>query len=377
MKKFILCKLCLVILIVLAAAKPAQAGKISWQIDTNNNARLSGITKNPAEMSFDGLTVYQFEIEHGACGGDQYWSDCESDRQRVELKDGYKVSLQSFGSNPKKIKKFYRTNLLLPAESEFPNTLPMTQMIHQVKLHQKNNPIWMVHHHEERLRITADNGEKCFVDQKYIPRNRWLEIEIHADYTVDGKVDDTEPSFSYLIDGQIVCQLLSPLVTTRALRDGNRKQLQLKFGIYNTFPSKWLLSQPENQQWVRANKIEFSGYQQDSKGESNGAVRSAMASPFDYDWPVKLPVQVLYYTDWFVGNSRDELGPSRFRLRKSAEVEISESPPDLTVDFSVTTREVCVRALPEWKRGGGAWSKHAEARGLSVEGCELFKKLKR
>ena len=102
MKKFILCKLCLVILIVLAAAKPAQAGKISWQIDTNNNARLSGITKNPAEVSFDGLTVYQFEIEHGACGGDQYWSDCESDRQRVELKDGYKVSLQSFGSNPKK-----------------------------------------------------------------------------------------------------------------------------------------------------------------------------------------------------------------------------------------------------------------------------------
>ena len=214
----------------------------------------------------------------------------------------------------------------------------------------------MVHHHDERLRITADNGEKCFVDQKYVPRGRWLEIEIHADYTVDGKVDDTEPSFSYLIDGQVVCQLLSPLVTTRALRDGNRKQLQLKFGIYNTFPSKWLLSQQENQEWVRANKIEFSGYQQDSKGESNGAVRSAMASPFDYDWPVKLPDQVLYYTDWFVGNSREELGPSRFRLRKSAEVKMSESPPDSTVDFSVTTREVCMRALPEWEKGGGAWS---------------------
>ena len=52
-----------------------------------------------------------------------------------------------------------------------------------------------------------------------------------------------------------------------------------------------------------------------------------MASPFDYDWPVKLPDQVLYYTDWFVGNSREELGPSRFRLRKSAEVKMSESPP--------------------------------------------------
>jgi len=99
-----------------------------------------------------------------------------------------------------------------------------------------------------------------------------------------------------------------------------------------------------------------------------------MASPFDYDWPVKLPVQMLYYTDWFVGNSREELGPSRFRLRKSDEVKISENPPESTIDFSVTTREVCVRALPEWKKGGGAWSKHAENRGLSAEGCELFTK---
>jgi hypothetical protein len=102
MKKFTLCKLCLVALLVVGAVKPAVAGKISWQIDTNNNSRLSEITENPAGVSFDGLTVYKFEIEHGACGGDRYWSDCNADRQRVELKDGYKTSLQSFGSKPKK-----------------------------------------------------------------------------------------------------------------------------------------------------------------------------------------------------------------------------------------------------------------------------------
>ena len=39
----------------------------------------------------------------GACGGDRYWSDCEGDRQRVELTDGYKTSLQSFGSKLKKL----------------------------------------------------------------------------------------------------------------------------------------------------------------------------------------------------------------------------------------------------------------------------------
>ena len=84
-KKIILCTVCLATLSVLGSVKPALAGKISWQIDTNNNSRLSEITKNPAEVDFDGLTVYKFEIEHGACGGDQYWSDCKGDRHRAEL----------------------------------------------------------------------------------------------------------------------------------------------------------------------------------------------------------------------------------------------------------------------------------------------------
>ena len=49
----------LVLLLVLGAVESALAGKISWQIDTNNNSKLSEITKNPAEVSFDGLTVLQ------------------------------------------------------------------------------------------------------------------------------------------------------------------------------------------------------------------------------------------------------------------------------------------------------------------------------
>ena len=101
-KKIILCKVCLVLLLVLGAVESALAGKISWQIDTNNNSRLSEITKNPAEVSFDGLTVYKFEIEHGACGGDQYWSDCEGDRQRVELRMDTKPASRVLDRSKKK-----------------------------------------------------------------------------------------------------------------------------------------------------------------------------------------------------------------------------------------------------------------------------------
>ena len=102
MKKFTLCKLFLVALLVVGAVKPAVAGKISWQIDTNNNSRLSEITENPAGVSFDGLTVYKFEIEHGACGGDRYWSDCNGDRQRVELRMDTKPASRVLDRSKKK-----------------------------------------------------------------------------------------------------------------------------------------------------------------------------------------------------------------------------------------------------------------------------------
>lgn len=77
---------------------PAEASKVNFKLDSNNNPRLSDITKNPEEQKFEGQTVYRFQIEHGGCGGDENWSDCNNDRQRVELKDGYKVSLQTFSS---------------------------------------------------------------------------------------------------------------------------------------------------------------------------------------------------------------------------------------------------------------------------------------
>ena len=49
-------------------------------------------------------------------------------------------------------------------------------------------------------------------------------------------------------------------------------------------------------------------------------------------------------------------------------------PPPVTVDFSVSTKEVCELAIEEWNSIPGSWSNHAEARGLSPESCRLFLK---
>lgn len=310
---------------------PAEASKVNFKLDSNNNPRLSDITKNPEEQKFEGQTVYRFQIEHGGCGGDENWSDCNNDRQRVELKDGYKVSLQTFSSK-KNLERYYRTHLLIPSEKVFPDTAPMKQMIHQKKLKSKNNPIWMVFIEPQGgLRINTDSAGKCLIEKEFVPRDRWLEIEIHANYELyspkklqlaqeaylqsrnKNYAPKVKPSFRYFINGKEVCTLWKPLITKAGLRDGAQRKLQLKFGIYNTYPSKWLLAQEENRRWIKQNNIQFSGYQQDSKGERNGAVSSKLATPFDYDWPVKLPTQTLYYTDWFMTKAAEQLPPSRYK----------------------------------------------------------------
>lgn len=298
-----------------------------WKV--SGSSKISNITRNPTELTFADKTVIKFDIEHGECGkSDGVESDCDNDRQRVELKDGYRTSLQTWG-NDKNIQRYYRTNLYIPKD-QFPDLGPTKQMIHQKSLKGKNNPIWQVSFKNGKLIITTDSAGKCSIDSNKIPRDEWLEIEIHANYNLyteeqkDSVLEallkkyksdslDIDPSFRYFINGVEHCRLWDPLITKAGLRDGSKKQLQMKFGIYNTYLSKWLLAQPENQKWVRENNIQFEPYQQNSLGQRNGAVSSAMASPFDYDWPKKLPRQTLYYTLWTIKKDLNDLPDSRFK----------------------------------------------------------------
>lgn len=48
--------------------------------------------------------------------------------------------------------------------------------------------------------------------------------------------------------------------------------------------------------------------------------------------------------------------------------------PQSGFDDSVSTSELCGRALDEWKTTPGEWAKAAESRGLSAESCKLFSK---
>ena len=301
------------LLVVLSCAvMSVQAAKLNAKLESfSAHKTLSKFEKNPEDLKFENLDVYKLTLQHGGCGGNNNWNDCVNDRQRIELKSNNEA-IKSFNKPYKK--RYYRFNLYLPSEREFPDLKPMLQMIHQVKLPGKNNPIWKVDFFDGSLAIKTDAGEQCGIDAKFVPRQEWLEIEIFANYDV--KTNKSEPSFYYAINGTIHCKVFLPLITKTNLGDAYKPQVHVKYGIYNTFVSQWLLLQAENREWIKKNNITFTPYQQDSKGQSNGAVSSQLGNPFDYDWPVKVPTQTIYYTEWEVADSRDKLSKSRFELRE-------------------------------------------------------------
>jgi len=351
----------------------AYAKNMSVELENLRHPELSKVELNPSYLKFEGKNVYKLSLKHGGCGQGDNFNDCENDRQRIEFKSGL-TKLSGGFNGPKIVRRYYRTNLYLPNERLLPDLFPMKLMIHQAKLRGKLEPVWKVDYKSGSLVVQTELGEKCIVDSQYLPRDEWLEIEIFADYTtLSSKYNKASaPYFTYAINGEVHCESFSPLITKRALQDAKAAELWVKYGIYNTFASRWLLEQPTNQDWVKANNLTFKEYQQEQKGQSKGAVSSKLGTPFDYDWPVKIPTQTLYYTDWEEVDSLDKLSKSRFARKDTARKSKGEVPS--VMDYSVSLAEICGKALAEWNSGGGDWAKAAESRGLTAEGCRLFLK---
>ena len=66
--------------------------------------------------------------------------------------------------------------------------------------------------------------------------------------------------------------------------------------------------------YLEQNAIKLSGYKGDAHtgGGKASSWRSKVGNPFDYDWPTKIPTRRIYYTDWKVADTREDLGKERF-----------------------------------------------------------------
>ena len=330
---------------------------------------LSAVTKNPASYRLEDFDTFEFRLDHGGCprgsGRPGSYNNCVHDRQRIEA--GFDFAKLKTFNGYKSVKKFFRGNLLIPNATDFPDLLGVGTLINQVKYGDKTQPIWNLWFKTKRGEISIElaNGTSCIVDEKYFPRDQWLELEIHVDYSVNAKFVRSNTSFfNYIVNGKTVCSSYFPVITKQSLQDTSKDHLYFKWGIYDAWVSDWLVLQEKNKMYLEQNAIKLSGYKGDAhtgRGKAS-SWRSKVGNPFDYDWPTKIPTRRIYYTDWKVADTREDLGKARFEW---VEDNLDQLPADASA--------LCANAMSAWRnRRTGEWRSRAEAKDLNKYICEAL-----
>nr|WP_164860740.1 heparin lyase I family protein [Parasedimentitalea marina] len=237
-----------------------------------------------------GRRAQRFELRHGDCGGNKYWSDCSNDRQRVERKEDPKNRIQRVGDQV-----WYGWSFYLP--SNFRDIGPANTTLGQMKMRGWRTPLWHFNMRDGSAMMWFGSEGGCTVARIAKLRGQWLDVTIFADYSLSPK----GPSFIMYLNGQQVCSRRKPMVTQKMVNE-SEGELYLKYGIYNSYVSRWL-SQHKTQA-VAAQP--FTDAYQVSTGGSK-ASRSATAAPFNYDWGVQLPAQIVFYDEMRYGNSREQV----------------------------------------------------------------------
>jgi hypothetical protein len=234
-----------------------------------------------------GKKSQRFELRHGNCRGTKEWNDCINDRQRVERKEHPKNMIQRVGQ-----KVWYGWSFRLA--KDFKDISPANTTIAQVKMNNWGVPLWHINIRNRVLNIWFDTGGGCSVSHITDLRSKWQDVVVVADYSKK----PSGSSFIMYLNGREVCSYHKPMVTNKML-SATKGQLYFKYGVYNSFVSKWLNDN-------KTKKVKAKPYKQSYKS-SDGKIQSSdsiTATPFKYDWGIKLPTQVIHYDEMRFGPSR-------------------------------------------------------------------------
>lgn len=231
-----------------------------------------------------GKVSQRFEIRHGDCGRSSGYSDCENDRQRVERKERPKNTFSKPGQGV-----WYGYSMYLPAD--FRSLGRANTALGQVKTEKWGMPMWMLTFNDRPYVLFADN-QTCRLPSLSTWRGKWNDIVIYAHYGQSG----SNVYFQLFRDGKLLCQRNTPFVPAKAAQQGLK--LGFKFGIYNSFVSRYLAANATKQ--VAASAL--------SQVNENGVrSKSPSLTPFKHDWGVRLPGHVVYYDEMRFGTTRAEV----------------------------------------------------------------------
>ena len=239
-----------------------------------------------------GETSQRFELKHGECGQDIYWDDCSNDRQRIEREIVWK------GIN--EIKWF---GFSIYVDKDYP-TLNKASWA-QSKIHNWRHPIWMLQANGISVNLTFNSlGQRnCYVGKLSSFKGQWNDILIKTEYSFEGGKKELGESYTeFYLNGEKIkkCSMRYPVLTKDAYKESGNKDLFFKYGIYNSHISNWLdknkTKEVDAKEW------------KDTHEDSSGSVISSKAkNPFEVDWGVKVPNQVVYFDEMRIGNSRESV----------------------------------------------------------------------
>lgn len=233
----------------------------------------------------------RFELRHGDCGSDAYWSDCDNDRQRIE-----RVSSWSRAQS-----LTYRFAIYLP--KDFKSLHPSNTSLAQVKSKSWRHPIWMVQLNREHLEWHFnDVGRSCPLLPLSDMRGKWTRFVIHAGYggSETGPVrQDGQYGAIWVNGARIPCHALKSPLTGPGLRQAlGIKGSSFRYGIYNSYVSRYL--------GFHATKpVEVKGWADVHVKEGN-TNHSQTNRPFALDWGIKLPTQIVFFDDIAISTDAPE-----------------------------------------------------------------------
>jgi hypothetical protein len=234
----------------------------------------------------------KFVLNHGNCSG----KDCYTDRQRSERSVLNKFRLEK----PNNI-IWYDIVMLL--DEKFTDISPANTSLVQVKLSGWRPPMWMLEAKNSKLYLHLHSSHiKCDIGKIDDLKSKWIDITFAIDYSTSLDKRGLKNSFVklYLNNRPLVCDVDTPILTKYALdNNSKRDSLYLKYGIYNSFVSRWLYKNRTKNIDIK----KWEDYNQDSKHIS----KSFSNSPFLVDWGVKLPTLSVYFKSIRVGLSYEDI----------------------------------------------------------------------
>jgi len=239
-----------------------------------------------------GNKAQRFEIRHGDCGRSGGWNDCDTDRARVERKEAPKNAFSLSGKGV-----WYGLSVFIPAD--FVSLGKANTSLIQAKVEGDSMPIWQVVLNDRPYVVFSDS-QNCSAGTLGSWRGQWNDLSIYVHYGTSGQ----KTYFQLFKNGRMVCERRNP-VMNRSMW-GKRQKIGLKYGIYNSFVSRYLAAKATKQ-------VNLQAY---SQNQSSGTTsRSPAQSPFKIDWGVKLPTHVIFFDEMLAGPQREQVD---VRLRESA-----------------------------------------------------------